>query len=269
PPQDADNILTLTAGTVLLTNSAEYNSTWSVWNLTDGRADTGWSSVTDHATNNVFEFELAQRYRLRSIAIDETQTEESNYPGISARGIEIWTALNPGEYAKVAAFEAPQGGRREFTLAANTEARWLKIVQTSNWGHAQYTEIMELEAHGDPVGPPQASQISGDYDTQYGHLRLVQNGSTVVGCYGDRGATLTGSTDGRILNLEWFEPYNARNHGAALMVLTARGDRLLGAWYYEGELYGDWSGTRTQADPGACKLPNEHHLSGDLKRSGR
>src|SRR5438067_288851 len=85
--QERRNVLTLASGAVILSYSGEYDNLWSAFNLTDGNPQSGWSSSKDRTTDNAFEFELAQRYRLQSVVIDTAGAQEQDYPGISARGI--------------------------------------------------------------------------------------------------------------------------------------------------------------------------------------
>jgi len=93
-----------------------------------------------------------------------------------------------------------------------TTARWLKFVIRSNWGNASYTELMELEAYGQPVSGP-VSQAP---------LTLTLSGMTVTGCYYNGAGTLSGTTDGRVVQFEWRQD-GGKRVGTAMMVLSAKG----------------------------------------------
>jgi outer membrane protein OmpA-like peptidoglycan-associated protein len=149
----------------------------------------------------------------------------------------------------------------------NVEARWLRLVVADNWGNADYTEFMDVEAYGTAVGPaPRQTSVTGIYDSNYGTLRLVQEGSTVRGCYRGNAGTVQGATDGRMINVEWRG--NAGTFGSAVMVLTSSGDFLNGVWYERGSVQGIWFGKRvTQGQP--CTTPGSSTLASELRATGR
>ncbi len=142
-----------------------------------------------------------------------------------------------------------------FALEKPTEARWLKLVIVSNWGHPLHAQLMELEAYGEPVGEvSQQAVVHGIYSTNYGLMRLVQDGSLVIGCYdGDHG-TLSGRTDGRVLKFWWWE--DGPSMGNAFMVLSSDGNSLNGVWYEKGQVKGVWYGSRvTDERRPKCEVP--------------
>ncbi|RMG61630.1 MAG: hypothetical protein D6715_13315 [Calditrichaeota bacterium] len=60
----------------------------------------------------------------------------------------------------------------------------MRLIIRSNWGYATYTEMMELEAYGTPVGTADTrGSVSGVYSTNYNLLKLIQTGHRVEGCY--------------------------------------------------------------------------------------
>jgi outer membrane protein OmpA-like peptidoglycan-associated protein len=265
------NILGLVSGSVLLSTTGEYGGAWTTLNLFDGTTDKGWCSPKAKALQNVFVVELPQRYRLKSIVLDNTGTQEGGYPGISARSVELWASNTSSEagYRKIETLEAAKGARKEFSLPADAEATWIKLVVVSNWGDKEYTELMEVEAYGAPVGPaPQRPPLSGVYDTNYGALQITQEGSRITGCYYSGDGQISGATDGRTIDVEWRQGGGSR-HGTALMTLSSRGDFLNGVWYENSQLAGAWFGTRRKQPGKVCDDASHNMLSQQLKQSGR
>ena len=144
----------------------------------------------------------------------------------------------------------------------------MKLVVVSNWGNKLYTELMQAEAYGTPVGAAQKRPpLSGVYDTNYGPLQVTVDGERVTGCYYNGGGQISGATDGRTINVEWRQNQGT-NYGTALMTLSSRGDFLNGVWYAGGQLQGSWFGTRRKTSEKVCDDVTQNTLSQQLK-SGR
>ena len=269
PPQRVD-LLTLASGTLVLSFSAEYSTSWSALQLIDGDAKTGWSSKQGAPVPATFVLELPQTSQLTAIAFDNTTAQEAQYPGISSRGIELWTSKDGPDsgYVRAAVLEAPKGARGEFPLPSRPSGRWLKLILQSNWGQKEYTELMEVEAYGTPVGAaPPRLPLTGAYNTNYGRTDILTNGTAVTGCY--NGGTVAGTSDGRILNAEWRSTSDLTKHGGMLMVLSARGDFLNGVWYSNGQYQGPWFGTRIADAKPACAAAGANTLSANVAKTGR
>ncbi len=246
-PAERTDLLDMANGAVVLSKSSEYGGAqWSALALVDGNPAVGWCSAEHAPFPHEILIELARPSTLESIAFDQTAAQESGYAGISAKDAEVWASnTSPTEgFAKILQVQLPKGGRQEFRLPAPTTARWLKFVIRSNWGHASYTEFMELEAYGQPIpGPVAQAPLTGTFNTNSGPLTLTQTGNSVKGCYYNGGGTLSGTTDGRVVEFEWRQ--NAgKTVGTAIMVLSAKGDFLNGFWYQGGNLAGSWFGER-------------------------
>ena len=156
------NILELAHGTVLVSVTSSYGGSWTAANLADGSTGTGWSSAQGAAFPHTVVFELPQPYAVASIAVDNSGDQEGSYPGISSRRVTVYgsTTSAAAGFTQLTAFEARRGGRMEGTLGAPMTARWLKFVVSSNWGNAEYTEVMELEAYGQPVAPQPRADVT-------------------------------------------------------------------------------------------------------------
>lgn len=157
--------------------------------------------------------------------------EESSYAGISVRGIDLWvsTTSASSDFEKVASFEATKGTRKSYILNTMARARWLKLLITSNYGHSDYTEMMELEAYGTIVKKSDNPALSGSYNTNYNMLLFKQEGKSVHGCYDLASGTINGKTDGRTAKFQWSEKQGTYT-GTAVLVLAADGKTLNGTW---------------------------------------
>jgi len=265
------DLLDLASGSTVLAFSSEYGGGWPALALIDGTAQMGWCSDSGKAFPNTLVLELPQRHVLTSIALDNIGAQEASYGGVSARTVEVHastTSAGSG-YKKLATLEAPKGARKEFTLPAGSEAQWLKLVVTSNWGNEEYTELMELEAYGRPGPPAPAHDISGVYDTNYSLLALHQSGNRVAGCYYDGEGVLSGATTGRTAQFEWRQAFGS-DAGTAMVVPSSKEDFLNGLWYRGGALSGTWFGPRAPAGQKPGCLPGSSAGLGDaLKATGR
>jgi len=243
-----EDLLDLEAGAVILSATSEYDS-WPALALLDHNPYTGWASRRGRVAPNTIVIELPQTYVLEVFVFDNTRAQEIEYPGISARQIEIWFSTRGAEHGfeHVATVQATQGGREQFPLPVGSEARWVRLVVQSNWGNEEFTEIMELEAYGSPVGEASEPRpVSGTYLTNFGPLYLEQSGERVRGCYDDGTAVVSGRLEGRMMRLDWRDKSGS---GLALLMVSSGGEFLNGLWYQGTELRGTWRGPRDPDDP--------------------
>jgi len=253
-PAARTDVLDLAAGSVVLSVSSEYGGSWSALRLLDGSTATGWCSESGTPFPHTIVIELPQAYLLSALAVDNTGAQDDGYPGISAKAVTIHASTTSAAagFAPLAAIEAPAGGRREVKLDAPVKVQWIKVVVSSNWGNEEYTELMELEAYGEPTGAAPKVSAAGIFETTYGLLRIEQDGGSIRACYDWNDGQLAGSIAGRVMQLEWSEAGGERG-GAAIMVLSGAGEAINGVWYQGGELQGEWSGTRSSTPP-QCTL---------------
>jgi outer membrane protein OmpA-like peptidoglycan-associated protein len=263
------NILELANGAVITSVSSTYGSNWGPLNLVDGSATLGWCSAQSAPLPHSIVIELPQSYALTSVAVDTTGDQESGYPGISAKTVAVYgsTTSDSDGFGLLSTLNVPQGGHKEATLSRPVTAQWLKFVVTANWGNAEFTEVMELEGYGKPVGEPPKVDVSGVYETNYDLLRLEQDGTRVVGCYDHREGRISGNLLGRVLQGEWQED-NGQRFGTAVMVRSVQGDALNGVWYERGQLGGEWSGHRAVGKQPECTTVRGSTLAANLASRG-
>jgi outer membrane protein OmpA-like peptidoglycan-associated protein len=263
------NLLELANGAVIVSVSSMYGSGWSNLNLVDGSTVAGWCSAQGAVFPHTMVFELPQPYAIESVAVDNTGDQDDRYPGISSKDVTVYgstTSATEG-FIPLAAFEAPRSGRKEVKFRASVTAQWLKFVVNANWGNGEYTEIMELEAYGQPVGPPPKVDVTGVYQTNYGPMRIEQDGTSVGGCYEYSGGELSGNLNGRVMQLEWRQDRGKRV-GTAIMVLSMKGDALNGVWFEDGQLKGEWSGERGGKPP-ECAVTRGGAIAAKLASTGK
>jgi outer membrane protein OmpA-like peptidoglycan-associated protein len=251
-PDSQTNLIDIASGTVLVSASSEYGGSWSALNLDYGSGK-GWCSADKASLPHTLIFELAQAYNISKVTVDASGDQESGYPGISVKSVSVYGSTESADkgYTELATFDVPRAGRKEVTLSAPHAAAWLKYVVNSNWGNAEYTEIMKVEAYGLPAGPPPQVNVAGIYQTNYGPMRIVQEGNSIAGCYDLGGGEISGNLHGRILQFEWRQ--KPKRKGPAIMVISLKGDTLSGAWYENGSLGGGWSG-KLGGQPPSCTV---------------
>ena len=259
-----NDLLDIANGAVLVTATSQYGEKWAAMMLLDGSTSMGWCSENGKPAPNTFLIELSQAFRIHSFCIDNTGVQEQGYPGISARSFKLYLSNDSAEsgFQLICEGEAAKGERRSFDLEGAVAGQWLKLEILSNWGHSGYTELMELEAYGEPVGETVArAPIQGVFDTNYKLLWLEQSGNQIEGCYDWDGGRLAGTTDGRVIRFQWTE--HGPQIGTALMVLTSDGFFLNGLWYEKGAYQGLWYGKRvTDGRSPLCRQAAEQAMRG-------
>ncbi len=259
--------LDLGSGAAMVRFSSEYSTDWKAqWSalaLLDGTTGLGWCSKAGAPFPHEFVVELASTVRLESLTLDNTGNPERDHPGISTRGVEIHTSVAGPEsgFELAASGEVERGGESTFPMESR-EARWIRIVIRSNWGHSEYTELMELSASGQAIGAATTSQLTGVYEGRYEGRRLrtvlEQRDADVTGCYSGSGeGRLSGHAAERSAELEWRQDTDggAGLNGSLLLVVSDAGE-LSGLWFGRGskaDLVGRWTGERLAEEVGTAE----------------
>jgi outer membrane protein OmpA-like peptidoglycan-associated protein len=270
PPADRANALSFENGALLVSDGGSYATgiaAWSAWYLADGDERAGWCSPQGKPTGVAFVWDLDTAWRLDALAVSNRNVQEDGYPGISVRRVDLW--VDPGTgFVEAGRFELGKGERKEFPLPKGTAARRVKLVIAANHGHAEYTEVAEVELFGERTGKVEPARIAGDFETQYGRMRVVASGEEVYGCYEYvDGATIEGTLIGRNARVTWFEPGDRPRQGTATFIVWPDGERLAGVWYEDGKLAGEWNGARAQ-EPTRC-TPRKRDPLQALRRQKR
>ncbi|HOX45435.1 MAG TPA: OmpA family protein [Myxococcota bacterium] len=275
PPAAALDALDFDNGAILLSETGSYGDgvgSWSAWRLTDGDEAMGWCSPAEEITGGTFVWELDTTWRLDTFVLSTANVQEDGYPGISARSVDLFVSPDGAAWQKLGGFEIARLTRKAFPLPKGTQARQVKLVVTGNHGHKEYTEIAELDLLGARVGAVATAQLGGDFATNYGPMRFVQDGEALFGCYDWAAVTsaVWGSVSGRIARVVWFEASEgSTREGTATFAVKGSGE-LWGIWYEGGELKGIWEGPRAPKDEGpTCTPRREGQLGAMLKKKGR
>ena len=115
------------------------------------------------------------------------------------------------------------------------------------------TEIMDFRGYGTQLTHTPFLNVSGTYHTNYGNMHLLQQGTSVTGCYEHAGGLLTGGVEGRIMRFAWTEA--GSKGGPAVMVFSPDGNNLYGLWWNQGEdqtksVGGTWNGHKLSTTVG-------------------
>jgi outer membrane protein OmpA-like peptidoglycan-associated protein len=259
PENTADeprDLLDLANGAVVLSYTAQYSEKWPAIAILSGSNKIGWASPKHKPTPHHFIIELPQNYELEKLVVDNSGNEEKGYPGISAKDVVFYASTTSATegFEEIYAGEALQGEKQTFELETPAKARWLKVEIKSNFGHKDYTELMELEAYGKPVDTaPEPPALTGYYKTNYNLLQFQQDGNKILGCYDWDHGYLNGSAQNNAIRFEWFEDGN--QHGTALLVASMDGEFINGMWYENGTYRGTWFGSRdTSGEKTKCQI---------------
>lgn len=245
------NVLLMKNGAVILAHTGQYDKEFPVNAMIEGNLQNYWASGKPGPKGwypQSFVIELERPIALAKLVVDNRETDEQAYPGVSARQVRFSasTQSSQSDWESVAMVEARQFSRKEEVLDKPVLARWLKVEVLSNYGHKKYMEVNELEAYGKPVGAlPSFTDPNGIYQTNYGPLKLQVEGNQVTGCYEDDKGYVFGTTNGRVFDIEWIE-HKGEERGAALLVLSSEGF-LNGLWYEDGIMKGPWFGNKLDA----------------------
>ncbi len=164
---DAANLLVEERGVRIIGHSSSYGG-WDVTNMVPSLArlqepgvaleDFVWCTADGAPFPHWVLFELQQSQWLTTFVFNNALKEEPAYPGISARDIEIWAGNGGAERLhKVAAFRLERNKNGQSVQIAPVQARWIKFVITSNWGHPTWTELNASAAYDDGGRPANLS----------------------------------------------------------------------------------------------------------------
>jgi outer membrane protein OmpA-like peptidoglycan-associated protein len=273
------DLLDFDQGTILVSGPASRADSigpWAAFYLTDGSRKDGWCSAKGHPIASSFVYELEQSSTLETFHVVTLGAEEGAFPGISARAVELAVSGASGKFTTVGVYEVPKNGEKDFPLPAGTTARRVKITVDSNWGNADYSEIMEVDLYGKKdAAPPQVDVSGAYYSPQWQGLRLTQSGTSIEGCYDFNDGTFSGELDGRVARVLWQElVVNGKPHSKGSATFVVGPDRSMqGIYFVDGDLEvrGTWDLSKAEGPQqvAKCQPPAESSLAEQLRRTGR
>lgn len=275
PAPEKLDALDFTNGTMLVKESESYSTgigSWAAWRLSDG-SPTGWCSASGHPKGGSFEWELDGSWSLESFVVDTTTTEEETYPGISAKQVTLFVASGDGAWKSLGTFEIPKHSKKSFPLPKGATATRVKVDVLGNYGNAEYTEVGELDLLGARTVAPPLRSFAGIFSTNYGPMRIEQDGDQLFGCYdyGDTISLVWGTVSGRVAQLTWYEEGESSTREGSATFASVKDDDgkpgFWGVWFENGELANTWSGATSDTAPN-CKVSRKGQLERQLRKKG-
>lgn len=229
-----------------------------------------------------FVFELPDPATIRTLEFDnDTAGMGGLDAGIKELTVEVSSTSADSGYQEIFSGTLVKGenGQR-FAVAKPLAGRWLRANFKSNHGGDRYS-LTEIHAFGDTSPATLVAGASGTYTTIWGAYNIVQNGTSISGCFEPDGqyaapATFTGGLEGNIARIRYIETDEAGTPGEAqpLHLVFARD----GQRFFKGAVANDSLSEyaeikRTAAQAGECKGRNavkpEDTMSKDLEKDGR
>jgi len=154
---DQANIVSAAAGAKIVGFSSNYGGSWDVNNLIDESEDwegplSAWCTEEGAAFPHWAVIELPKKEWLTTLIFNNAiPDEQGGWEGISAKDVRVEVSTVSAEqgFQPVASFELEREKNNQIVHIEPTQARWLKISITSNWGHADYTELGKLGVFDD------------------------------------------------------------------------------------------------------------------------
>lgn len=167
-----DNLFLQENGARVAAFSSEFGSGWEASNLTPSRADFDgagapvrqfiWSSASMAPFPHWVTIRLDRPTWITTLVFDNFLAEEPDHPGISAREIEVWTGPDEASLTRRAAFELERNKAGQIVRIDPVEARAVKLVVKSNYGHPWYTELGATRAFDDGSRPQALDRVLAD-----------------------------------------------------------------------------------------------------------
>ena len=253
----------------------EYGGGWEAIYMLDENPHTGWATPKGVITPQVTVIELPERTLLKRLEFD-TAFVDGAKRGAKDVDVEMSDAGPSSGFQKIASVSlADQVDHQQFPVSAEVPGRWVRLTAKNSQGSPEYIEIMDFRAYGTQLTHTPFPDVSGTYETSYNKMHLLQQGTSITGCYEYNGGLLSGGLEGRIMKLTWSES-EGKNRGPAVMVFSADGKSLFGLWWHEGGEAGGaqhWDGPKVSATVGSCPhwkgVGTEQQIATDLEKSGR
>lgn len=214
-----------------------------------------WCSPENDPYPHTFIIEFNETFVIEKLVFDNRCED---YNGISTKDISIaYSNENPSidNFNNEVNYTLKAQSINEFNVEPK-EARAIKITINSNHGNDKFTELTEFKAYGRHKTPEiNLIDINGEWNTNWGSVNFVQNGTSVSGSYEYmNGLIKYGGINRNSISFKWIENKMNRD-GWALMFLNESGTRLTGVWC-NGENwndYGFWIMDRDKGTPFSLK----------------
>ncbi|MBX9851026.1 MAG: hypothetical protein K2X86_04625, partial [Cytophagaceae bacterium] len=228
---------------------------WTVQGLLDETATIGWCSSVYPSFPMNFVFELPEEYIFEKVVFNNKCQKE--YAGICAKIVKIEVSVtgpNSG-FTDAGSFTLSEYNVSEHAVN-KIKGRWVKLSILSNYGNAEYTELMDFQLMGKYADPSyDASNIVGMWDTNFDWVSINSNqNGYIYGCYKwSQGELFSGKVDRRVFKFKWSQKQDGQK-GWCTVVINKEGTRLSGIWGYNENYsqFGFWDFKKSSDKPYNC-----------------
>jgi outer membrane protein OmpA-like peptidoglycan-associated protein len=253
--------------------SSNYGGGWDGMWLIDESPTTGWAPEKDAKGPFEIVISLPEKSEIHAVGFDTAHVDGDNR---AAKNVDVLISDESATsgfrpLANVTLANAKDGQR--FAVTTPGAGRWLKLVVKSNFGDADYSEIMNFRAFGKAVSITPVPNATGTYSTtsNLGKFHLLKNGAKLTGCYEYKGGLVQGGLDGHVMHLTWSEKdTDGTKSGPAVMVQTRDGKAFKGFWRFDNETewHSDWDLKKIGDKVGSCPNWNPTGKTGNLVSEG-
>jgi outer membrane protein OmpA-like peptidoglycan-associated protein len=275
PQRPEPSLISFSAGALIVQKPQEYGNGWTAFNMLDENPKTGWAAPKGVTTDQVTVIELPERTLLKRLEFD-TGSVDGGQRSAKDVVVEMSDTGSSDGFKQIASVSLMNRlDHQQFPVSAEVPGRWVRLTAKDNFGAADYLELMDFQGFGTQLTHTPFPDVSGTYQTGFGALHLLQQGTSVTGCYEHAGGLLTGGVEGRVLRLTWTQE-DGKSRGPAVMVFSPNGQNLYGLWWIEGhgqDAGGVWDGSRKTTTVGSC--PNwravgaQDQIGTELEKFGR
>jgi len=113
-----------------------------------------WCSAAGAPFPHHLTIELSKTEWLNIIEFNNEITDESHgYPGISSKDVEVYVSTTSAKsgFKHAISIRLEQNKNNQIVKITPVQARWIKLVITSNYGDVNYTEFGQLGAYDDGI----------------------------------------------------------------------------------------------------------------------
>jgi outer membrane protein OmpA-like peptidoglycan-associated protein len=274
-PGAEPSLVSFAAGALVVQKPQEYSDGWGAIYMLDENPQTGWATPSGVITPQTTVIELPERTLLKRLEFDNAYVD-GDKRGAKDIDVEVSDTSATSGFQRIASVSLlDRADRQQFPVSSEVPGRWVRLTAKNNQGSPEYTEIMDFRAYGTQLTHTPFPDVSGTYDTTYGKMHLLQQGTSITGCYEYSEGLLTGGLEGRIMKVTWTED-QGKKRGPAVMVFAPDGHNLFGMWWYEGSEQSQgkhWDGPKISNTVGTCPhwkgVGTEQQITKELETFGR
>ncbi|MGE5621108.1 MAG: OmpA family protein [archaeon] len=152
------NLFDYNRGVRVVDFSSNYEDRWDVQNILENTPMPtygdwpAWCTAQNAPFPHFVTVDLARMEWLDILIFNNKIPDESGgWKGISAKDIEVYvsTESKDGSFTKVASFCLENNEPHQVVKVSPVQARWVKFIVKSNYGHPEYTELGQLGGYDD------------------------------------------------------------------------------------------------------------------------